>query len=296
MCMQPIQAWKTPKGLTFKAPIGLSRLPDLFVPCGKCLECKETRRRDWIRRIICESWLHSSNVFITLTYDDAHLPVGGIVSKSDIQKFLKRLRNAPRDFGVAPSEFRYFIVSEYGKKRHRPHYHGILFGLDLFDAKWCRRFACLASDLRPIYTSDVLSRIWSKGFVSVDEVTPKSIAYVVKYISKDSDGFRLYSRGLGKGVFFNADNTLTKFGSQSYANGFVVFPVGDRQFVKGAIPKNIDRYLKLYEPSFADVVSAVRSHFCRCKMADARSLAMREDVIKIKRARENEKRKLDNDS
>lgn len=294
MCISPIQAWKTPNGLTFKAPDGFSRPPDLFVPCGRCLECKETRRNDWIRRIICESWLHSSNCFVTLTYDDAHLPFARLVSKGDIQRFLKRLRNSPRDYGVPSSDFRYFIVSEYGKKFHRPHYHGILFGVDMSLPVWRKRFATLSSDNHVIYTSDVLSEIWRNGFVSVDALTPQSVAYVVKYISKDDEGFRLYSRGLGKGLFFNSDNTLTSFGSDCYSNGFVVFPCGNGKSIKGAIPKNIDRYLKLYEPSYYDVVSFIRSHFCKCKKADTRSCADRAEVVKIKIARENEKRKLDN--
>lgn len=266
-----------------------------MLPCGKCLECKETKRLDWSRRIILESMLHVDSCFITLTYDDKHLPIGGVASKSDVQRFLKRLRHAPRDYRVPSSDFRYFIVSEYGKKKGRPHYHGILFGVDICHPSWLRRVAAVRDDMRPIYTSEVLARVWSNGFVSVDSVTPASVGYVCKYISKDSRSFRLYSRGLGKSLFFHGES-LTSFGDQCYRNGFIVYPCGNGRFLKGAIPKNIDRYLKLYEPSYADIVSFVRSSHARGKMADSRSLAERESVIKIKDRQESNKRKLDNDS
>ena len=54
----------------------------------------------------------------------------GVVSKKDIQNFLKRLRwriskipNITKD----ESKIRYYISSEYGPTTYRPHYHGILF-------------------------------------------------------------------------------------------------------------------------------------------------------------------------
>ena len=58
----------------------------------------------------------------------------GVVSKKDVQNFLKRLRwriskipNITKD----ESKIRYYISSEYGPSTYRPHYHGILF----FDSK-----------------------------------------------------------------------------------------------------------------------------------------------------------------
>lgn len=58
----------------------------------------------------------------------------GVVSKKDVQNFLKRLRwriskipNITKD----ESKIRYYIASEYGPSTYRPHYHGILY----FDSK-----------------------------------------------------------------------------------------------------------------------------------------------------------------
>ena len=53
----------------------------------------------------------------------------GFCLKSDIQKFIKRLRiKISRKYGNVPSsKIRYFIASEYGPVTFRPHYHGIIF-------------------------------------------------------------------------------------------------------------------------------------------------------------------------
>lgn len=62
---------------------------------------------------------------LQLEADD--VPITGCLSRSDVQKFIKRLRiNINRDYGKNET-FRYFITSEYGPNTFRPHYHGILF-------------------------------------------------------------------------------------------------------------------------------------------------------------------------
>lgn len=60
-------------------------------------------------------------------FDD--MPFVAVVSRSDVQKFLKRLRNRLkyRYENEKDRKFRYFIASEYGPRTFRPHYHGILF-------------------------------------------------------------------------------------------------------------------------------------------------------------------------
>lgn len=53
----------------------------------------------------------------------------GVVSKYDIQLFLKRLRYkvSKSNLNEKEKKFRYFIASEYGPTTFRPHYHGIFF-------------------------------------------------------------------------------------------------------------------------------------------------------------------------
>lgn len=93
--------------------------PTIYVDCGKCLNCKINKAREWTTRLIHETNISQSTIFITLTYDTEHLPPEG-VRKSDVQDFISDLRK------VCGPGIRYFIGSEYGDSSdgtHRPHYH-----------------------------------------------------------------------------------------------------------------------------------------------------------------------------
>lgn len=102
---------------------------------------------------------------------------------SHIQLFIKRLRKRLRDkFQIKKGAFRYFIVSEYGERRHRPHYHGLL---------WCRSEEVRQSILTllappPSATNSErlqfgLSSPWSYGIT--DCQLPKSADGTSKYIA-----------------------------------------------------------------------------------------------------------------
>lgn len=141
------------------------------VPCGKCLACLQRKQKDWAFRIMQEVRSSDSAWFVTLTYDDAFLPmsVAGengesfsfpIVSKRDVQLWLKRLRKS-----IEPCKIRYFIASEYGPKTFRPHYHAIIFGLPFKN--------------NVVYESIV--QTWKNGFVQVAPVTLGRAYYVAKY-------------------------------------------------------------------------------------------------------------------
>lgn len=101
--------------------VGLS----LF-PCGQCEPCLVNRKRIWSHRIMLESFAHARNTFVTLTYDDKHLPmVDGIptLDPTHTRDWLKRIRKS-----YEPQRLRYFLVGEYGDEKERPHYHAVLFG------------------------------------------------------------------------------------------------------------------------------------------------------------------------
>lgn len=129
------------------------------VACGRCLGCRINRSRDWSMRLTQELRDHDQAVFVTLTYGDLFCPES--VSKRHIQLFLKRLRKS-----ILPRRVRYFLSSEYGPRTHRPHYHGVLFGLGYDDR-------------------ELIESAWSQGFVTVSEVTSERIEYVAKYLQKD---------------------------------------------------------------------------------------------------------------
>lgn len=96
-------------------------------PCGKCLSCRIAKSREWSARLIHELGDWQEAVFVTLTYDDEHLPPNHSLVKKDLQKFFKRLRR------YYQKPIRYFACGEYGEKTNRPHYHAIIYGIGYKD-------------------------------------------------------------------------------------------------------------------------------------------------------------------
>lgn len=131
------------------------------VPCGQCMPCRIQHRRLWLARLTFESMKHSASCFVTLTYSDKELPVGGNLVPAHVVSFLKRLRSA------SSVRFRYFLVGEYGTETLRPHYHALLFGMPL-----------------SVETERLVSRTWGHGFVSVGDVSVASMRYVLGYTIK----------------------------------------------------------------------------------------------------------------
>lgn len=184
----------------------------LEVPCGKCPSCRSNWCRDWSIRAYHESLLYSSNVFLTLTYEEKNLPNiyiddGDRSPKDDYVKFMKRFRmNLLRELG---QKVRFFHVFEYGSSFKRPHHHAIIFNTSLPDKTLWK-----VKGGFPIYRSPILEKSWTYGFSTVQNVTYEVCAYVARYCMKkvdvDSDfydgrvsEFNLKSRmpGLGNGWF-----------------------------------------------------------------------------------------------
>ena len=109
----------------------------MVVPCGKCICCRHTKRNEYAARVTleCNENLLHTPLFLTLTYNDWHLPTVEADShhyiptlrRDDIQLFIKRLRKRLSDDGL-DSSFKYVYCGEYGTKFKRPHYHMVIIG------------------------------------------------------------------------------------------------------------------------------------------------------------------------
>lgn len=128
--------------------------------CGQCTPCRINKQREWVSRLQLELLTAPAACFVTLTYDDEHLPENGELRKTDIQLWMKRLRER-----LKPIKLRYFLVGEYGEKTFRPHYHAILYGVT------------------PA-ASELISSAWTLGFVHVGSAEKASMSYVCGYVLK----------------------------------------------------------------------------------------------------------------
>lgn len=149
-------------------------------------------------RLAAQMQSSESSFFVTLTYDDEHLPFPDdwvynhwshlsldpylpCVYPPHITKFHKDLRKRlQQGFVICRTppfvgqkvdlphlgKMSFYLTSEYGPEGSRPHYHAVYFNL--------------ASD---VYSAEVLIReTWKYGFVQVAECNMRTINYVTKYL------------------------------------------------------------------------------------------------------------------
>ena len=82
-----------------------------YYACGQCPLCVVRRSREWRDRLMHElDYWSVGGLFITLTYEDSHLPDNGSLSMDDLQRFWKGLRKA-----LGRRKIKYFAVGEYGE-------------------------------------------------------------------------------------------------------------------------------------------------------------------------------------
>lgn len=263
------------------------------IPCGRCIGCRLDYSRDWANRCIIECGYHSASYFVTLTYNENHVPVSYYADPEtgealpsltlclrDVQNFFKRLRKMFPD-----NDIRYYLAGEYGEKSQRPHYHMILYGLPLNDLVPYKK--------SPVgfqyYTSDILQRAWSVlepnledldgprvpipiGFVVVSEVTWDTCAYTARYVMKKLKG--------DEAKFYETFNIKPPFTVMSRRPGIgrraydddpqiacrpYLYVGTDHKGLKFAPPKY---YRKLFELDFPDEAKVLKE--TRKRMADAR--------------------------
>lgn len=218
--------------------------------CGKCLWCRKPYARNWVTRMQLEAMVYEPcNAFVTLTYDDDHLPRSdtgvATLDREDWRLFIKRLRiNTYRKWGL---RIRFFMCGEYGERLGRPHYHAILFGFPP-----CQRAGGTmteGSGRRPVAerccdVCRMLHASWGKGNILCGTCNEGSIGYVGKYLTK------LHEQGeesfvVGRLRQFKAQSSCPALGSKWIYDYFlpslVAYPKAIERhiFETGDVPKHI---------------------------------------------------------
>lgn len=181
------------------------------LPCGQCIGCRLEYSRQWAVRCVLEAQQWEYNYFVTLTYNDSHVPfntfqyldyftgeicddIALTLLPDDLQKFMKRLRISFKrkyDFPLDDEPgIRFYACGEYGGETSRPHYHLCLFNCPLPD------LVSIGNNFRGdvYYESNFLESIWSDkngdsiGYVSVADLSFDTCAYVARYMLKKHKG------------------------------------------------------------------------------------------------------------
>lgn len=147
-----------------------------YIPCGKCRNCKVNHQQRWATRMVLETKHHGCGAWVTLTYNDEHLPEvdkfpTGNLNPDDVTKFLKRIRKI-----IHPFKISYFYCGEYGSEEHtfRPHYHMCIFGLpaEIAESKIKKAWTLNGEEIGHVYVDDLLKD------------TYKRAKYIMKYTLK----------------------------------------------------------------------------------------------------------------
>ena len=185
-CNKPLVAYRirdkivfNPEGAT--SPYTVAKPFNL--PCGKCWKCRLTYARTWAIRCMHETQGKKSS-FLTLTYNEDHLPKDGSLNVRHFQLFMKKLRNKTKI-----KKLRFFHSGEYGEKLGRPHYHALIFGYDFPDKEYFKPskpspFNKNKEEKFKLYTSQELNELWQYGYAIIGDVTFQSASYVARYIMK----------------------------------------------------------------------------------------------------------------
>ena len=207
-----------------------------------------------------EAQLHEHSCFLTLTYDEAHLPAGLSLDHRHFQLFMKRFREH-----ALPAKIRFYMCGEYGDINGRPHYHALVFGHFPVDRVFFRTSGAGSK----CYTSKSLDALWGYGSVFVGDVTFESAAYVARYVVKKvgSDGLMREIFNVETGEIFRRSheygrmslkpgigaNWFTKFASDVFPHDRVV-----ARGVKCAVPKYYDKLLAVSSPLYLAAIKAAR--------------------------------------
>jgi hypothetical protein len=183
-CYNPTSAFKLGGGLgvefTQNRRYGKLIEGDIKLPCGQCTGCRLAKSAEWGLRGRHELALHDKACFLTLTYNQEHVPPGGTVVPGHHELFMKRFR---RD--IEPDRARFLMCAEYGSRFDRPHYHYCIWGYDFSED---RKFHKASGSGVPMYTSDQLTRLWPYGFSMISDLNEKAVAYCARYTMKKQYG------------------------------------------------------------------------------------------------------------
>lgn len=244
------------------------------VPCGRCIGCRLDYSRFWADRLVMESLTLPENQswFVTLTYDPQYeselcsfasdgTPVLSL-KPDHFRKFIKDFRRY-FEYHYDLHDLRFYLAGEYGDRNHRPHFHFLLFGVDLepFLEPW---FVNQNHD--QIYTCDLISDIWKYGIVAVGKCTWQSCAYTARYVLKKRKGpdagFSYLAAGLEPE--YCACSNHPGIGFSFFQDHKLDFLEGKTLYLPSVaghdMPIRIPRYfLKLLDQEFPDQTARLKS-------------------------------------
>ena len=200
------------------------RVLSVPVGCGKCLECKKQKSREWQVRLQEDIRANRNAKFVTFTFSEhelekleSEIKLDGYdrdneVCRIAVRRFTERWRKQYK------KTIRHWLVTELGSKNtERVHLHGLL---------WTDE------------PTAVIQEKWKYGKIWVGEyVNGKTISYIVKYINKVDKAHKEYnskiftSKGIGGNYMQRKDIERNK-----YRKGETIETYKTREGIELALP------------------------------------------------------------
>lgn len=204
----------------------------LVVPvgCGKCMECKKQKSREWQVRLHEEIRNDNSGKFVTLTFSNESIKelsenikdlngynLDNEIATLGVRRFLERWRKKYK------KSVKHWLVTELGGNgTENIHIHGII---------WTNE------------SSKTINNIWKYGFTWIGDkesggyVNERTINYIVKYVNKVDEKHKEYnskiltSAGIGKNYIDRIDSKKNKYNGKNTKEIYTT-----RQGIKLALP------------------------------------------------------------
>lgn len=199
-----------------------------MIPCGQCIGCRLDYAREWANRGYLEMDPKSESWFITLTYDEDHVPYldeiktkngvtftdmdeeaiewKGCLEPKDATNFMKRLRkHFKQEYDI--DNIKFMLCGEYGGTTERPHMHLILFNVHIPQETFYEPTRTENGDYQ--YKNTILDKLWKNGFSNISEANWNTISYVARYVTKKQKGILSEEEYAAKGQrpeFFRVSN------------------------------------------------------------------------------------------
>lgn len=186
-------------------PVPDPRVRYVPIGCGKCIECRKQKARQWQVRLLEDVRHNKQGVFVTLTmnnesYASLATEIKGVsgydldneIATLAVRRFLERWRKQHK------RSVRHWLVSELGHQgQENIHLHGIIWTTD----------------------TEEIRKHWKYGYVwcgydggkEKTYISERTVTYITKYISKTDEKHKEYksivltSPGIGKGYLARLD-------------------------------------------------------------------------------------------
>jgi len=181
------------------------------VGCGKCIECRKQKSREWQVRLLEDVRHNKNGKFITLTFSNESITdlskeietlegynLDNAIATLAVRRFLERWRKKYK------KSLRHWLITELGHNgTENLHLHGIVWtneSLDEVEKHWQYGF------------------VWKgKGEKKENYVSEKTVNYLTKYVTKQDKDHEHYtakiltSAGIGAGYIERIDSNKNKF-------------------------------------------------------------------------------------